>query len=486
MQGFVPADGYKTYHAKEYFNVLAEIVMNRARAGATIDGAIPKVRPEEQCSQEVCTQRREMLHCMTKDSLRQVELGVEEQWAKERSGLPEAIRATFAVKPPQAYWVVHYYPVMFALFGSTLGDITPASARMKCEFPSQSPMRVHACGSDDGSGSAHATASRPTAPMLARVGGYTGSMKAKPTVLGMESILSGAAIATPTPASAVRACEFFGSVSLQEDSLTGTHWKVEGFLIEHDESPRMLANPPKKRGGAGDSENVALDCLLADKTGPISVSLWGEAVHSFLTLLNQRGFGNADSTPRPLVLFEGVRIQKLIKSQYHGDILTPMKVVHSTPAVGMQPGTKVFLPTAPTSPFTTTRVYQAPSLSFCISEYVRGRSQLVAPFRATFRGMVVDVQAEDVSRQGKPKLLFDLVDDAGTWLSFCAMGRSATSPALTDGNDVVVYHGTARPAFGSSSGLVYLFKDAMVVQLGVKAPRVEKRTQLSIDIPATM
>ncbi len=80
-------------------------------------------------------------------------------------------------------------------------------------------------------------------------------------------------------------------------------------------------------------------------------------------------------------------------------------------------------------------------------------------------------------------MMFDLVVNAGAWISFSAMDLNAASPALKDGSDVVIYHGTARPTFGGSQGLVYLFKDTMIVQVGVKTLPVQKRTQISIDAP---
>ena len=72
------------------------------------------------------------------------------------------------------------------------------------------------------------------------------------------------------------------------------------------------------------------------------------------------------------------------------------------------------------------------------------------------------------TQQGQPKTVFALVDEAGTWLRCCALGRNAVSPALVNGNEVVLYFGAGRNGRGSSPGLVWLFKDACVVLLGPK------------------
>jgi hypothetical protein len=62
-----------------------------------------------------------------------------------------------------------------------------------------------------------------------------------------------------------------------------TKCSFEGALLYHDEEPRVVQggnfSSPQKRKTAGSSgERVAIDLLLVDKTGPLIVNLWDDAV----------------------------------------------------------------------------------------------------------------------------------------------------------------------------------------------------------------
>ena len=105
---------------------------------------------------------------------------------------------------------------------------------------------------------------------------------------------------------------------------------------------------------------------------------------------------------------------------------------------------------------------------------------MVAPFRATFRGAVVGVQKADQTAQGKSKVSFELLDKEGTAIPFAAMGRNAMSPYLKDGTEIVIYHGTGLGAIGGHDGAVYLYKDAMIIRVGVVADGLKKVRRIDI------
>ena len=92
--------------------------------------------------------------------------------------------------------------------------------------------------------------------------------------------------------------------------------------------------------------------------------------------------------------------------------------------------------------------------------------------------MVADVQDEEISQAGQLKKYFDLVDDTGAWLSCCACGRNATSKALQNGNEVVLYFAHGRPVLGGSQAMVYILKDGAIVQCGKKVNQTVKRMQI--------
>ena len=82
--------------------------------------------------------------------------------------------------------------------------------------------------------------------------------------------------------------------------------------------------------------------------------------------------------------------------------------------------------------------------------------------------------------QGKAKLSFDLVDQAGTFIPMKAIGRNANVGQIKDGFDIVIFNASGRPGNGTSTeGAVFLFKDSMVVPIGRCAIPTKVR---SIDI----
>ena len=97
------------------------------------------------------------------------------------------------------------------------------------------------------------------------------------------------------------------------------------------------------------------------------------------------------------------------------------------------------------------------------------------------KGKVVDLQSLETSQGGNPKRVFDIVDNSGVYFTCCAMKHNADSPALVNFQEVVLYFGIGRGPIGSSKGMLYLLKDAMIVSVGkpslLSAPKTE---QLSI------
>ena len=74
--------------------------------------------------------------------------------------------------------------------------------------------------------------------------------------------------------------------------------------------------------------------------------------------------------------------------------------------------------------------------------------------------------------------MFALVDEMGSWLQCCGIGRNGRGAVLQDGNEVVLYYASGRKGIRNSDGLVWLFKDAMVVLVGKK--NFQKRMQIEL------
>ena len=107
------------------------------------------------------------------------------------------------------------------------------------------------------------------------------------------------------------------------------------------------------------------------------------------------------------------------------------------------------------------------------------QSQLVSPFRATLRGTIQDVETSGVTQlHSQPKCMFALVDEMGSWLQCCGIGRNATNKILQDGNEVVLYYASGRKGTGNTAVNIWLFKDAMVVCVGKK--NIQKRMKIEM------
>ena len=109
------------------------------------------------------------------------------------------------------------------------------------------------------------------------------------------------------------------------------------------------------------------------------------------------------------------------------------------------------------------------------------RSKLKAPCRVTLRGVICDLSEMQLSLQESSKRTFVLVDDLGMWIRCCAIGLSARSRALANGNDVVLYYGTGRSGLGSAPGMIYFMKNSLVVQVGHREEPAFKRAEISVD-----
>ena len=91
------------------------------------------------------------------------------------------------------------------------------------------------------------------------------------------------------------------------------------------------------------------------------------------------------------------------------------------------------------------------------------------PF-SVLSGVIVSLSEMDYTQNAaRPtkKRDFDVADETGTWIRCCALGRNAECSALQEGMQVVLYFGTGRPPYGTGGGCVYLFRDALIVPLGV-------------------
>ena len=76
-------------------------------------------------------------------------------------------------------------------------------------------------------------------------------------------------------------------------------------------------------------------------------------------------------------------------------------------------------------------------------------------------------------------ILLRFMDDAGTWLRCCALGRNASRSALQQG--MVFYFTLGRGQYGSSPGMVYLMRDSLRVPIEQRAILIPEKMQIVIQ-----
>ena len=105
---------------------------------------------------------------------------------------------------------------------------------------------------------------------------------------------------------------------------------------------------------------------------------------------------------------------------------------------------------------------------------------LKAPFRGTFKGVIHDAQTLEATQTGLAKRTFKLMDTVGDFIICCALEKNAQKHMITPGAEVVLYFATGRGPIGSSSGMLYLMKDSMLMCIGLTANLCELRAEMPI------
>jgi hypothetical protein len=267
-----------------------------------------------------------------------------------------------------------------------------------------------------------------------------------------------------------------------EEDLSGTHFVYEGFLVDFDASSirqvtkKDYDRSPQKRGSNAQEKSSVADILCGDNTGPVMMVLWEEALQELNAL------SPPTETRQMIVRVENFQVKSLGASAWSGAVHTTIRTLQSISSFPGRPGTKITLVTQPTSPFLLSETFAVPGPSACISRFGSIPS-LKAPCRMTLVGTVVNVHEFEYTQHGSRKREFDLVDESGSWMRCCGIGRNGENPNLQDGMDVVLYFTVARPPYGTSQGIVYLMRDSLMVAVRKRSAMMipHKRSQIVIE-----
>ena len=284
---------------------------------------------------------------------------------------------------------------------------------------------------------------------------------------GIDMILSGQAFVSTT--CLPEALVYKSALAILQASEDGGRCNFQGVLVVCDDNPRDVQyaeGSPRKRK-APSSEGKAADVILVDKTGPISACLWGDIAEDICGVWRQvqerRQQGEAATC---VVDLSKVRIQGAAKNSWNGECLTRVRTLTSIENVNGEGGTTLKALPRATSDNCINATFTVPPSDCCVSVFRSLRNKFSPPFRLSVKGKVVDLQSMEMSQGGNAKRVFDIVDNAGVYFTCCAMKHNASSSALQNFQEVVVYFGTGRGPIGNSKGMLYLLKDAMIIPIG--------------------
>ena len=179
-----------------------------------------------------------------------------------------------------------------------------------------------------------------------------------------------------------------------------------------------------------------------------------------------------------IVAIDKVRIVRMTKSEWNGEIQCRINVLWTVKAVNSDPGTSIRFIDQADAPGLTTASFVLPPAASCIQKFSVLGSQLTAPFRGTFHGVIMDVKPPDYTQQGIPKREFSLVDSFGTYILCLAHAQNAASKAIQEHQEAVLYFGVGRKSIGRSPGMLYLMKDAIIFPVKERRIVTQPKRQL--------
>mgnify|MGYP003325390009 CR=1 FL=1 len=255
--------------------------------------------------------------------------------------------------------------------------------------------------------------------------------------------------------------EHKSAIDILETGTPGLKCKFSGKLVWWDTAPRSIPvrrqspNSPKKQRLV---DSLAMDMIVLDATGPVMVTIFGsERCTTFVREVQQ--------IKSPYVSFSILRIAALGKTEWNGRCLTRIHCLQSIEEVRDVAGTVCSITSENGSPFRTS-TYRIPITDCCINQFSQSHLVFAAPFRASFVGIVMNIQDAEYSQQGNLKRSFYLVDAVGDYLQCSALGQNAQNVGLRDKQHVVLYYATGRPPASSNPGIVLVMKDAFIVPCG--------------------
>ena len=414
----------------------------------------PMVAPEVEASTEQASVRRALLRAASVEDHNYAVAGVAKAYTNHLETFTEKQQKFLPREATPKFAASHYYDLLQQRLDKADGSRSAADAPPRHTNPGLSVPPT----------SAPASAARKTSPVT--------------NGQAMKALLSGRGFgvvdrAAPSPV------QYRSAAAIAQSTADGGRCHLQAVVVVCEDYPRAVQftgdNARKRKG----MEGKAADVILADNTGPIAATLWGDAAEDVCAAWRKAKEGSSETEHAApcIVDFQMFRISVTYKSNWNGVMLTHMTTLSTAAGAGPIPATSMRMIETPTESNLLSMTYQVPPAENCVTEFQDLRGKLEAPFRLTVKGRVADLQGVEYSQSGHSKRMFDLVDSSGLYISCCAMHHNAESTALEDKHEVVLYYGAGRSPIGSSRGMLYLMKGAMIVSLGKASTFSKEKTE---------
>lgn len=287
---------------------------------------------------------------------------------------------------------------------------------------------------------------------------------------------------TPVSALMIQSGKVQGSNNVFEGVVLNVK-EAECKIVDRQANESTQDSPKRRRVDDGPVETM--DLVMADYTGVVLVNLWASVATEARNLLDDGKEGKEAISLR----IAKFAVKRVPENNWNGEVLTPMHTVvsvnfrkTSSAEETMSESTQIMKIDEHTSEFLQCPPFQVPSKPLTISHFPKAFKERkpIGNFRASFVGVVCDVQTMDCSQSGVPKQSFKLVDGDGNWLNCCAHGYHAGGPGLQRGMYVYLFGGSGRGAIGSDDAAVRVLKDGFVYPLKQKTVFQGPKTQVKL------
>ena len=518
---------FATFLDKNYFQILKQCV-------DAVDAQCVKPKYPVSCNNasiEESEAREILLSKLSKADLETVEDKVRERWSKARLEFPTYIKENFKQDPPETFWVKNYYSTMSQLFdysNSSTESVEPRPSPIGIVEPR---LPINADGTPEEIEKRRTWVSQLTQDKAEQLDstlkqewkGRKEELKAKyglevsddPTMTFvqqnyyrlMEDMFQakpaidiesdkedtnvntiatshGAPVdvmgswmsdAVETVASLEqKESEYVSALDLQRRKFTGVHWKYEGYVMDAPSIQTRTVTTGSNSKRKASNEKIVVDCILYDRTGAVSVSLWDAAADEFMRIVSTH-----PAEKRLIIELEHFCVQPLGRTDWNGTSVTTINILKSVASTDSRVMTQVRVCTETHSPYNhKTTGFVIPDPPIALHQFQNLKTQAL-PFRGTFVGTVTNVGELEYSTNGQPKRAFHIVDDLGYWFPCCACGYNAACWRTPENTKAVIYFGSARTMNQETSFILYVFRDGLIVPITTVPSAPAKRVDVS-------